>query len=138
MNLRTPFGFTSGGHTGEEVFLAAYHPADHRPVGLTTNMQINEYLQKAMGLTVPLLELSKQIFAKHTEALSGVDYEITEKDSEFPVLTIKKGNNTLIIRAFSSVASVNGKPVDLGSVTVYIDRNETFYLPVDIIKKAGL
>ncbi|MCD8165627.1 MAG: alkaline phosphatase [Bacteroides sp.] len=26
MNKRTYFGFTTGGHTGEEVFLAAYHP----------------------------------------------------------------------------------------------------------------
>ncbi|KAA6307911.1 Alkaline phosphatase, partial [termite gut metagenome] len=26
MNKRTYFGFTSGGHTGEEVFLVAYHP----------------------------------------------------------------------------------------------------------------
>ena len=132
MNSRTCFGFSTGGHTGEDVFFAAYHPAGHRPAGLVSNVQINEYLYKAMGLTVPLPELSRKLFAKHTDVFAGLKYEITEND-DFPILTVKKGKNTLTIPAFCSVVYLNGKPVELGSVTVYIDKNNTFYLPSDIL-----
>ncbi len=137
MNSRTCFGFTSGSHTAEEVFLAAYHPSGNRPTGFVTNMQINEYLCKALGFKMSLPDLTKKIFAKHTEVLAGLEYEIAIKD-DFPTLTVKNGNNTLTVRAFSSVAYVNDKPFDLGSVTVYVDKNDTFYLPADILSKAKI
>ncbi len=137
MNARTCFGFTSGSHTAEEVFLAAYHPSGDRPTGFVTNMQINEYLCKAMGFKTSLPDLTRKIFAKHTDVLAGLKYEIAIKDN-FPVLTVEKDGKTLSVRAFSSVAYLNDKPVDLGSVTVYVDKNDTFYLPEDILKKAGL
>ena len=136
MNLRTPFGFTTGSHTGEELLLAAYHPDGHRPTGHITNIQLNEYMQKATGLTTTLSELSKKLFAKHTDVLAGLEYSIETRD-EFPYLTVTKGNNTMTIRGFSSVANVNGNLIDLESVTVYIDRNETFYLPVDLLARTG-
>jgi len=135
MNSRACLGFTSGGHTGEEVFLAVYHPDGHRPTGFVTNIQMNEYMYKALGLNTPLPELSKKLYAKHTEVLAGRKYEINKNDNDFPILTITKDKkNILTVPAFSSVAYLNGKPVDLGSVTVYIDRNDTFYIPADILK----
>ncbi len=137
MNSRTCFGFTSGSHTGEEVFLAAYHPSGNHPTGRNTNSQINEYLCKAMGFDMTLPDLTRKVFAKHTDVLAGLTYEITGKN-DFPVLTVKKGKNTLTVRAFGSVAYLNGKPVDLGSVTVYVDKNDTFYLPADILAKVKL
>jgi alkaline phosphatase len=137
MNSRTCFGFTSGSHTAEEVFLAAYHPSGDRPTGFLTNTQINEYLCSAMGFNTPLPALTRKIFAGHTDVLAGLKYEIAMKDN-FPVLTVEKGGNTLSVRAFSSAAYINGKPFDLGSVTVYVDKNETFYLPEDILQKAGM
>ena len=34
MNSRMCFGFTTGGHTGEEVLLAAYHPEGDLPMDI--------------------------------------------------------------------------------------------------------
>lgn len=134
MNSRTFFGFTTGGHTGEEVFLAAYHPQGDLPFGMNTNTQINNYLFAVAGLQTPLSEQTKKVFAKHTDVFDGLKYSIY-KSNDFPVLTVKKGRNTLTVPAFKSVAYLNGKEFDLGSVTVYIDKNDTFYLPADLIEK---
>lgn len=128
MNKRTYFGFTTGGHTGEEVFLAAYHPQGDVPIGMNTNVQINNYLHDVLGLKRTLPEITKQIYAKHQELFAGYNYTI-DKSTDFPSLVIKKGKNSLTIPAFKSIAYVNDKPIDLGSVTVYIDENDTFYLP---------
>jgi alkaline phosphatase len=127
-NRHLLFGFTSGGHTGEEVFLAAYHPKGTVPTGLNTNMQINAYLFDVLGLKTSLSEQTKKIFAKHNDVFSGLKYTI-DKSGKFPVLKITKGENSLEIPAFKSVAYLNNQAFDLGSVTVYIDKNDTFYLP---------
>jgi alkaline phosphatase len=134
MNSRTYFGFTTGGHTGEEVFLAAYHPDGDIPVGMNTNVEINRYLCAALGLKTPLPEMAKEIFVKHTDVFSGMDYTI-DRSTAFPVLKVKKGNATLSIPAFKSVVYLNDQPVALSSVVVYIDKNDTFYLPKSLAGK---
>ncbi|MDR1808964.1 MAG: alkaline phosphatase [Prevotella sp.] len=134
INRHLWFGFTSGGHTGEEVFLAAYHPQGTIPTGMNTNMQINAYLFDVLGLKTPLTEQTRKIFAKHTDVFKGLEYKL-DKSGKFPVLKVTKGKNKLEVPAFKSVASLNGQSFDLGSVTVYIDKNNTFYLPSWLVEK---
>ncbi|WP_352420989.1 alkaline phosphatase [Proteiniphilum sp.] len=135
LNSRTCFGFTTGGHTGEEVLLACYHPQGDALRGHVKNTDLNQYLQKVTGLESSLQELSDRIFVKHDQVFAGMNYSIDKKDPDFPVLRVKKGKNTLEVKAFSSVAQLNGKPLEIGSVTVYIDKNDTFYLPAALAGK---
>jgi alkaline phosphatase len=129
MNNRSTFGFTTGGHTGEEVFLAAYHPKGNIPAGNVRNKEINNYLFKAAGLKKPLNKLTAEIYAKHTDVFRGYDISINKQDTIIPKLVVKHGDKTLIIPAYSSVATLNGAPFELGSVAVYIDKTNLFYLP---------
>lgn len=135
MNERTYFGFTSGGHTGEEVFLAAYHPQGNIPLGMNTNMEINYYLSDVLGLDTKLPQLTEQVFAKHTDVFAGYKMQIDKSDPDFPVLIVKNKKKVLEIPAFKSIAYLNKKPFDIGSVTVYIDKDDTFYLPLWLINK---
>lgn len=131
MDAHTYFGFTTGGHTGEEVFLAAYHPHGDIPLGMNTNVEINRYLCAASGIQTSLSEMTKEVFAKHTSVFKGLDYTM-DKSGDFPVLKVKKGGKTLSVPAFKSVVYLDGKPVTLPSVVVYIDKNDTFYLPENL------
>lgn len=132
MNSRTYFGFTTGGHTGEEVFLAVYHPQGDIPVGMNTNMEINHYLADVAGLQKRLPQITSELFAKHTDVFEGMRYSIDSKDADFPVLVVKSGRKTLEIPAHKSVGRLNKKEFDLGSVAVYIDKTDTFYLPASL------
>lgn len=134
MDQHTYFGFTTGGHTGEEVFLATYHPQGDIPVGMNTNIEINQYLFDVLGLKTSLDEMTDDIFAKHTDVFDGLDYTI-DKSGDFPVLKVKKGKLTLSIPAFKSVAYLNDQLISLRSVTVYIDKNDTFYIPRSLASK---
>lgn len=136
MASRTYFGFTSGGHTGEEVFLGAYHPNGDIPLGMNTNIEINRYLFDVAGLTRPLPDITNEIYAKHIDVFKGFDYKIDES-SDLPDLIVKRGRNVLRIPASKSVVYLNDKPIGQKSVIVYIDKNKTFYLPrklVDLLK----
>ncbi len=128
-NAHTCFGFTTHGHTGEEVILSAYHPDGTVPRGHVKNLDIHKYLYDVSGLKTPLVELTDRIFVKHTDVFAGMKYRIDNKDTKIPILVVEKGRSKLEIPAFSSVGKWNGKSFDIGSVVVYIDKNDTFYLP---------
>jgi alkaline phosphatase len=134
MNVRTHFGFTTFGHTGEDVFLAAYHPQGDLPIGMNTNIEINHYISDVLDLQTKLPELTAKIFAKHSEVFAGFETTI-DKSGDFPVLIVKNNDNILEIPAHKSVAYLNGQLFDIGSVTVYIDINETFYLSEKLKEK---
>lgn len=143
---RTCFGFTTGGHTGEEVFLAAYHPQGTLPIGMNTNIEINEYLCNLFGLTHDNLEaLTAENFVPHTQVFEGYDCQIVPAADEkgSPSLVVKNKKNKkkqLSIAPFTNVVKVGKKAqeeVRLHSVVVYVDKNNTFYVPkqlADLLK----
>lgn len=138
LTQRTCFGFTTGGHTGEEVFLAAYHPQGTLPLGMNTNIEINEYLCRLYGFThATLEEQTAKNFARHTEVFADYSCEIipAADKNDFPTLIVKNKKNKkkqLTIKPFTNIVKA-GKKADqeirLQSVVVYVDKNNTFYLP---------
>lgn len=134
LNSRMPFGFTTGGHTGEEVFLADYNPNGDVLKGNVRNSDVHTYLYKVSGLKKPMKQLTSEIFAKHTDVFKNYKYTIVP-GKDFPKLVVKNKRKTLEIPAYSSVATLNGIPFDLGSVAVYVDKNNTFYLPANLAEK---
>ncbi len=141
MTERTCFGFTTGGHTGEEVFLAAYHPKGDLPIGMHTNIEMNHYLCALMGFTHDTLEeLTAKNFAPHTKVFEGYTCEMippAEKTGS-PTLIIKNKKNKkkrLTITPFTNIVKSGKKgenEIRLNSVIVYVDKNNTFYLPTSL------
>ncbi|MDR3137992.1 MAG: alkaline phosphatase [Tannerellaceae bacterium] len=127
---RTCFGFTTGGHTGEEVFLAAYHPQGYLPLGRRTNVELNQYLSHILALP-SLDEVTERIFAPHPEVFPDCTYKIEShmETDDAPVLMVKKGKKTLTISPFTNAVKLGKKIIRLNSVVVYVDKTNTFYLP---------
>jgi alkaline phosphatase len=125
----TCFGFTTTGHTGEEVFLAVFDPrADYRLTGHHTNIELHQYLRNAAGLE-DLDSLTNEYFAKHTDVFAGYSYTITTKNGVPTLEVIKDKKNKLEIQAGTNIVKHNGKEVKLNSVVVHVNKNDTFYLP---------
>ncbi len=154
MTDRTGMAFTTNGHTGEDVFLASYHPQQqYRPYGMLTNIQLNEYLCKVTGITHDALDsLTAANFAPHTSFLTAGSFEIKKdtklngKDTPTLVINAPASNKALKgkqlwLQANTNIVelrSVKGKKTQLigkaemPTVTVYVDKNETFYLSRNI------
>ena len=58
----------------------------------------------------------------------GIDISYSYED-ELAKLIVNQKRNVLEVTASSSVVLYNGKPIELKSVAVYVDKNNTFYLP---------
>ncbi|WP_302459361.1 alkaline phosphatase [Parabacteroides johnsonii] len=141
LTSRTCFGFTTGGHTGEEVFLAAYHPdRASLPLGMHTNIELNHYLCALFGMTHDMLEeLTAGNFAPHTEVFKDFKCEIVPAKDEkgSPSLVVKNKKKQINITPFSNIVTIGKKgqeEIRLNSVIVYVDKNNTFYLPTKLVE----
>ena len=138
LTSRTCFGFTTGGHTGEEVFIAAYHPdRASLPIGMHTNIELNHYLCSLFGMTHDTLEeLTAGNFAPHTEVFKDFKCEIVPAKDEkgSPSLVVKNKKKQINITPFSNIVTIGKEEIRLNSVIVYVDKNNTFYLPTKLVE----
>ena len=119
--------------------MAAYHPQGTLPIGVNTNIDLHRYMASAVGLLGKPDELTQEYFVPHTELLKGYKYTIlpakTEKDN--PTLVVKGKKQQLTIVPFTNIIRKGKKANDeirLSTVIVYVDKNNTFYLPRSITK----
>lgn len=142
LTAHTYFAWTTGGHTGEDVFLACYNPNNQRPLGMQTNEELARYMQSLWGLDGKMDQFTDKIFARHKEVFKGYQCEINKPQEKnvWPTLTVTNpaNNKQLFIKANNNIIEVrtNGKTqtVQLPSVITYVDRNDMFYLPSDLAK----
>ncbi len=173
---RNYIGFTTTGHTGEDVFLAIYDKNKDQPTGLVRSYEINKYLCKALNLIdkkgrTTLNDSTEKYFSKHYNVFSGFDINLFKKDSIYKwdnlskkfiginkfsfldlkfvnknndekkffddkdiFLIVRNHNQTIEVPAYRNYFYINGEKHKLNSVTVYVDKNDTFYLPKELSK----
>ncbi|MFN2745430.1 MULTISPECIES: alkaline phosphatase [Bacillus] len=127
---RANIGFTTGGHTGEDVFLYSYGPK--KPEGLVDNTDIAKTMAKAMGFN--LNKLTKKLFIEAEQAFkkAGASVTIDKKDPENPVLVASRKNTKAEMPVNKNIIKIKGKEYELDSVIV--ESNGTFYVPEEAVK----
>ncbi|MCQ4086545.1 alkaline phosphatase [Saccharibacillus sp. JS10] len=128
---RAHIGWTSGGHTGGDVVLYSYAPNGQKLSGLLENTDIAREMASALGLDLDAV--SKQLFVSAEEAfkMKGAQIKTDNSDVKNPVLVVTKGSNTLRLPMFKSIASLNGKSVQLNGNIVY--NGKQFFVPQDAV-----
>ncbi|MDR2980480.1 MAG: alkaline phosphatase [Bacteroidales bacterium] len=130
---RSYIGFTTYGHTGEDVFLAVYHPHGDIPVGMITNVEMNQYICRQLQLEGKFKELNNDYFAPHQEIFGGFkNVKIDSLGKERYVLTVKMGKNMLKVESYTNYAEFNGNRIPLSTVAVYVDKLNTFFIPREL------
>ena len=131
---RTHIGFTSGNHTGEDVFLACYNPHGQRPNGIITNTALNDYMCRMFGMPSRerLVELSDEHYIPHLKLFEGCEMEMVP-DEDFPTLFVRKGDVTLRIPAWHSEVyriAPDGSETMVPTIfpSVYMQENGQFYV----------
>lgn len=126
---RMYFGFTTFGHTGEEVFLAVYAPeGTERMTGFNTNIELHEYMHALLGLDDTMIEMSDKYFVPHTKVFEGMKYSITGKDVTDKRLTVRFRGKTMVIEPFINRVMLNKSVVESAVPAIYVDKNHLFYV----------
>lgn len=133
---RANIGFTTTGHTGEDVTLYVYAPANlSQLTGTVENTDIAKYMEYAMGLD--LSATTEKLFIKSRPAFEAKGATVTFDNSDInnPVLIVEKNNVKIEMPVNKNIAFVNGTVVELDGVVVYNGINT--YVPqsaVDLIQ----
>ena len=131
ISRRANIGWTTGGHTGEEVPLFIYAPAGLGMTGVIDNTEIARYIEKIFD--VNLKETTDRLFVPVRSAMEELGAVVTwdVSDAKNPVVTVQKARKTISMPVNKSIAYVNGEEVSLSGVIVY--NGITTYVPQDAI-----
>ncbi len=129
LNAHVHFGYASGCHTSEDVFLAVYNPNGQVPMGWIDGTDLAGYMYGLLGVKGSLDELTSQIFVKSEVLLAGHETAV-EGDKKAPVLVI---DGKVRVPANRSYIEVDGQKKELASVSVYVPKNKNFYISREIL-----
>lgn len=116
---RAKIGFTTNGHTGEDVVLYSYDPRGRLLGGLMDNTEVAHFM--ASALDVDLEQATNRLFLDANAEFTAKGATVTEDlaDAENPLLVVKKGNQTLKIPRNKNIAWLNDKEIVSEGVNVY-------------------
>ncbi|MFI8687656.1 alkaline phosphatase [Rossellomorea sp. NPDC077527] len=128
MSKRANLGFTTNGHTGEDVFLYAY--GQGRPSGLIENTDIPRVISEYMGFSLKTGQFADwYVNGVKFYRDKGFFVEIAGRTSKNPVMVAKKEDEVLRFPENKNFYWRNDEKVGLKSVNVY--DGETFYVHVE-------
>lgn len=124
ISKRANIGWTTNGHTGEEVPLYVYHPKDIKPSGVIENTDLNKYMAEV--LSVNLAEVTNKLFieAKTAFEAKGATVTVDSKDINNLSLVVTKDNTTIKFPQNKNIAIINGTEIEMPGVTVYTGDNK--------------
>ena len=121
---RANIGFTTGGHTGEDVFLHSYNL---KTEGLIQNTDIAKTMAKAMGFN--LEEVTNKIFLESEQVFKKIGATVTADKTEGanPLLVVKRNKVEAQLFGNKNIIRINGKGHELRSIIV--ESNGKCYVP---------
>lgn len=139
ISKRSIVGWTTTGHTGEDVFFYSFGP--NHPSGLIENTDIAHSAATAMGFA--LKQVDNKLFVEAGEAFKSIGAEIIldAADPENKVLVVKKGNKQAELPLSKNIIKINGKIYEMNGITVMAPKTGKVYIPlqaVELAKAAGM
>lgn len=132
MGKRANIGFTTGGHTGGDVALYVYPPANIDVLsGTVLNSDIGWYMAKAFGLDLDGLTETLFVSSRPAFSAKGAEVHFDNTDDKNPALKVVKGDDTIIFPINTNKAIVNGEEQALSGVVVF--NGIYTYVPQDAV-----
>ncbi|RFU62247.1 alkaline phosphatase [Peribacillus saganii] len=128
---RANIGFTTGGHTGEDMFLYSYGPS--RPFGLVENTDIAKKMAGFMGFNLGQLTNKLYINAKDALTKKGYTVRVDETDKANPVLIAQKGSQKVQFPANKNIV-IQGTNVTKEVAGINVYNGKDFYISENALK----
>lgn len=116
MAKRANLGFSTHGHTGEDVFLYGFGPG--KPSGLIENIELPRVFARYLGFSLDIFSdwyVDGEKFFKE----KGYKVKVDKRDRDNPELVVSRGEEELRFPENKNYYLRNGERVELRSVNVY-------------------
>ncbi len=134
ISKRARIGWTTGGHSGADVFLFSYGPG--HPVGLVQNTAVGRAVAGAMGFGFE--DINAKLFVEAGEGFSAAGFEtsLEKADPANPVLVVRKGAASARLPLSKNLLLVNDKEIPLEGIVVLAEKLGKVYVPRQAIDLA--
>lgn len=133
---RANIGYTTGGHTGGDVSLYAYGPAQSKPTGLVENTDLAHSVAKFMNFD--LKKLSDQLYIDAEKAFKKKGYttKLDQTDPTNLVFVAAKGKTTYKIPVNKNIVieQKNKKETIKTVTTINVYNEKAFYVSEQVLK----
>lgn len=139
ISKRSVIGWTTNGHTGEDLFF--YYYGLNKPMPIIDNTDIANICANAMGFN--LADIDAKLFVDAEKAFAAIGAKVTldKADAANPVLVVTKGVVRAELPLSKNIIKVNGKEHQLSGIVVLAPKTGKVFLPqqaVEIAKAAGM
>lgn len=128
-------GYTTGGHTGEQIYLGVYAPSDLELLeGVVDNTEVNKYMQRVLFGEELLSSYTKEIYQDGEVVLNNIEGTKTYLDETIkysPRLTIERLGNVIEVDLYTNNYRINREEKELKTVVPYI--NGKYFIPQELI-----
>lgn len=132
---RVGIGYTTGGHTGEQIYLGVYSPSNVELLeGVVDNTEVNKYMQRVLFGEELLSSYTKEIYQDGESKLNeieGITTSIDKTSMHSPKLTIERLGNIIEVDLYTNNYRINGEEKELKTVIPYI--NGKYFIPQELI-----
>lgn len=134
ISKRAHIGWTTNGHTGDDVVLYVYDPTGERPTGVIHNVDIARYIEKS--LILDLGSASRRLFIPVSELSPRVTSIQEDKTNPAnPVLIIKRKDGAEIrVPVNKNLAIYGSGSFVTEGVTVY--NGKSWFVPEKVVEMA--
>lgn len=116
ISSRSVIGWTTNGHSGEDLFL--YYYGLNRPLPLMENTDIALLASRHLGVDFSKTEQALFVAADLVFPALGATVSIDSSDKSNPVLVVAKGNKTARLPFSKDLFQLNGKDWEMTGITV--------------------
>jgi alkaline phosphatase len=127
LSQRTPIGWTTSGHTGEDLFFYAYGP--HRPIGLLENTEIAHLC--ARNFQFDLFFVDRRLFSPAEEVFQdlGARLRVDESIPTERALIVEKGDLQARFPFSQNTLRVGDRVLEMEGLTVWAPKIQKAFLP---------
>lgn len=139
LSKRTPIGWATSGHTGEDLFLYAYGP--NRPVGLLENTEIAHLCARNFKFELPYVD--RRLFSPAEEVFHdlGAKIWVDESNPHDRALVVEKGNIQARFPFSQNIMKVGNRIFEMEGLTIWAPKIKQVFLPreaLELVKQAGM
>ena len=133
ISKRANIGWTTTGHTGEDVPLYIYAPSNCEKLsGVVENTDIAKYMSRVMGIDLATATSELFVPVRQEAEKLGATVLWDNTDSLNPNVVINIEDKEIVVPVNKNIAYVNGNKITLSGVTVFNGINT--YVPQDILE----
>lgn len=133
ISKRANIGWTTTGHTGEDVPLYIYAPSNCEKLsGVVENTDIAKYMSRVMGIDLATATSELFVPVRQEAEKLGATVLWDNTDSLNPTVVINIEGKEIVVPVNKNIAYVNGNKITLSGVTVFNGINT--YVSQDILE----